>query len=147
MIMTNLIINCDFLLRCLSQTQLQAAWGGSSHSPMSWVFFLLAIGLTVLLGVIVYWRFREELSARLDNSHFMFRELCKAHDLNGSQCKLLQRLAGGLKLANPNSLFVDSSLWQIPEDGPGGKGLTKREWDRLLVIRRVLFLPQIAKPF
>ena len=145
--MINTLFGQNHFIDSANLQPLLGVWINTTHTALGWGLFLTAVVLTIVLGVLTYWRFHKEIDARLDNTHFMFRELCRAHDLSGPQCQLLHRLALGLKLSNPSALFVDSSLWQIPEDRPGRRELTKKEWDRLQVIRRVLFTPAIANPY
>lgn len=136
----NLIVhqaNCQHLL---------ASTVNDPQSIIRWSFLLGLIALTILLGVIAYILIRNRLIKQLDNTRSMFRDLCRAHDLNKTQVKLLQRLAGTLPLTSPSALFVDSSLWRIPDDGKGARGLTTREWEKLQIVRRVLFMPPAVKP-
>ncbi|MGN6133626.1 MAG: hypothetical protein ACTHOU_03955 [Aureliella sp.] len=111
------------------------------------VFLFACVALTLLAGFGLQHWIRAQFSAPLDNSRLLFRELCRAHDLNSCQRRLLHRLALGLKLPSPSALLVDSSLWTIPEDGEAGNGLTKKEWDKLMLLRRVLFQPPAMRPF
>lgn len=104
---------------------------------LSLVFTALICGLYFLA------RYRQGASA--DDHNAIFRDLCRAHDLTGAERRLLKRLAMGLQLSSPGSLFVDSSLWRLPDGSDRHQRLSKAEWDKLLKLQRTLFLPPPAK--
>ncbi len=116
-----------------------------TNSGTSYVVFAV-VALVALLVAATFYLIRYQRSRPIDNAKTIFRELCRAHQLTNAQCKLVWRLATGLKMPHPSMLFLNSALWQIPEDTPGQKGLSKKEWDQLLHIQKMLFLaPPVAR--
>jgi preprotein translocase subunit SecY len=114
-----------------------------AHISAGGFVLLTAICLTVTLGVGIYFLMRRQMSLPIENSRALFRELCRMHQLNSSQRSLMLNLASGLKLIDPSSLFVDSTLWKIPDQAANGKEkvLNKQDWDKLRSLQRVLFMP------
>ena len=121
--------------------RLLAASGKSSGAVSNWAVFALLTAIIAAIGVAVNVYYRLRNGRELDNTRAMFRDLCRAHDLNQTQVKLLQRLANILAPTCPSSLFIDSALWKLPEDARGSKSLTSKEWEKAQVLQRVLFSP------
>jgi hypothetical protein len=110
----------------------------------------IALGLVIAVTIAAIacgWHFLRRLRrGRVDDSKAIFRELCRAHDLQNFQVRLLKRLATGLELPCPSALFIDSSLWRLPDGSDRGKRLSKSDWEKLMRIQRTLFLPLLLKP-
>lgn len=105
---------------------------------------VLSVILTALLcGVYFFTRYRQGIS--IDDPHAIFRDLCRAHDLTSVERRLMKRLAAGLELSSPSALFVDSTLWRLPDGSDRHQRLSKSDWDKLLKLQRTLFLPPPAK--
>ncbi len=129
----------------LSQLFETHAWillAASKRNPISVEFIVIciAIVLTLALAVGTYFLMRNRTPSAESLSRSLFRELCRAHQLTGAQSKLIMRLANGLKLACPATLFVDSTAWRIPVDS-SEDGLDRKEWEKLQVIQKMLFTP------
>ncbi len=112
-------------------------------STNTWVL-VLATTLLVLASAAVFWLVKMRSKSEQDSARALFRELCRAHQLSSSQINLLRRLAVGLRLQHPGVLFMDSSVWRIPEDNNDTKGLSKKDWDKLQAIQRILFMPAVV---
>jgi hypothetical protein len=108
------------------------------------VVVCIAIVLTIGVAVGTYLFMRNRKPSLEEQSRSLFRELCRAHQLTSAQCKLVMRLAKGLKLNCPASLFVDSNTWRIPEDSGDGS-LDRKDWEKLQTIQKMLFMPALAK--
>lgn len=116
------------------------------NAQTSWtIFFGVSVALTILSGFALHHFLRNRLGVPLDNASSMFRELCRTHDLSGHQRRLVWRLACKLNLASPGALFVDSSLWRMPDDEASDKGISEKEWHKLLAIQRMLFQPEATR--
>jgi hypothetical protein len=108
----------------------------------------LGSGLSLIITALscaLYFLIRYRCSRPLDDSRIIFRELCHAHDLTGPERRLVRRLAAGLELACPAALFVDSSLWRLPDGSDRRRRISKADWDKLLKLQCTLFLPPPAK--
>lgn len=108
------------------------------------VVICIAIVLTIALAVGAYFVMRNRQPSVEEQTRSLFRELCRIHQLTGAQSKLVLRLAGGLKLSSPATLFVDSTLWRIPEDNSEGS-LDRQDWEKLQTIQKMLFMPAPAR--
>ncbi len=117
----------------------------TKRSPISAGFVVLCIAtvLTIGLAVGAYFVMRNRTPTSEGLNRSLFRELCRAHQLTGAQSALILRLAQGLKLACPATLFIDSSAWRIPEDTSAGS-LDRKEWEKLQTIQKMLFMPAAA---
>lgn len=111
---------------------------------VGFVVVCIAIVLTIALAVGTYFFMRNRQPSIEEQSRSLFRELCRAHQLSGAQSTLVMRLAKGLKLNCPATLFVDSSAWRIPEDNSKGS-LDRKDWEKLQTIQKMLFMPAMAK--
>lgn len=100
------------------------------------IVLTLAIGLAIGVAVAAYYLIRNQKPSTESLARGLFRELCRAHQLSGTQSKLVWQLATLLKLPCPATLFVDSSAWRIPEGD-----LDKKDWDKLQKIHKTLFQP------
>lgn len=107
---------------------------------VEFIVVCLAIVLTLALAVGAYFLMRNRTPSVESLSRSLFRELCRAHQLSGAQSTLVMRLAKGLKLACPATLFVDSTAWRIPEDS-SEDGLDRKDWEKLQTIQKMLFTP------
>lgn len=136
------------LLSSLSLTALdQPILAASSRNLPAFVVgmgLVLSVILTALFCGLYYLdRYRRGLP--VDDPNSMFRELCRGHDLSGAERRLLKRLASGLELASPSVLFVDSSIWRLPDGSDRHQRLSKADWEKLLKLQCTLFLPPPAK--
>lgn len=127
----------------LNSTVLLAAAKRSAISP-GLIVICLASVLTIALAVGAYFMMRHRQPSVQEQTRSLFRELCRAHQLSSAQAKLVMRLAQGLHLSCPATLFVDNTAWRIPEDNAEG-GLDRKDWEKLLVIQKMLFAPAPAK--
>lgn len=112
--------------------------------PVGFIVVCMAIVLTIALAVGAYFLMRNRQPSVEEQSRSLFRELCRAHQLSGAQSTLVMRLAKGLKLNCPATLFVDSNAWRIPEDSGEGS-LSRKDWEKLQTIQKMLFMPALAK--
>ncbi|MCC6509553.1 MAG: hypothetical protein IT423_10625 [Pirellulaceae bacterium] len=122
---------------------LLAASSKRGQIPVGFLVVVAAILLTLGLAVVAFSIMRRRPQSESEQALSLFRDLCRAHQLTGMQRQLMLRLAGGLKLASPSTLFVDNTAWRIPEDNQEG-GLDKKDWDKLQQIQRMLFMPANA---
>lgn len=111
---------------------------------VEFIVICIAIVLTFALGVGTYFLMRNRQPSVEERTRSLFRELCRAHQLSGAQSKLIARLAEGLKLSSPATLFVDSTAWRIPEDNSEGS-LDRKDWEKLQTIQKMLFMPPLAR--
>lgn len=139
--MMSTFLNCFSLADVTVAEQLLASTSKAGFIPSHWMVFLGLAVIIAAIGVGVHFYNRLRNGRELDNTRAMFRDLCRAHDLNKTQIKLLQRLATILAPTCPSALFVDSALWKLPEDARGSKALTNKEWEKVQVLQRVLFSP------
>ncbi len=108
--------------------------------PVGFIVICIAIVLTIAVAIGAYFLMRNRQPSVEEQSRSLFRELCRAHQLTSAQSHLVMRLAKGLRLACPATLFVDSSSWRIPEDNGEGS-LDRKEWEKLQTIQKMLFMP------
>lgn len=100
--------------------------GGATLDAQSVAFVLLVCALVALAvwGLARYFAFRERQGYNSDRG--LFRELCRAHELNSSSCRLLWQLARFQRLARPADLFIDPRRFETQQlPGP----LAKRKDD------------------
>ena len=87
--------------------------GAFSDTPISWrpfVIAILAIALLTAAGVGgVAWYRRRQRQLR-ECPWVLFRDLCRLHELNARQRRLLRKIARSEKLGNPALLFTDERL-------------------------------------
>lgn len=125
----------------LAATPSDAASTQLLTGPM--VLGLIVVALLLSIGVCYLaqrWR-----GSPHDNAHAMFRDLCRIHHLRRYQVQLLKRLGVDLKLDCPCVLFVDNTLWQLPVAPVSTRSFTEKEWQKLHVVQRTLFLPAAVK--
>jgi hypothetical protein len=101
------------------------------------VVFLLA-----LLGLGLSWACvcltKQFSNKSVANPRKLFKQLCRAHELSGSERRQLERLASLLGLETPAILMIDASLWNIDEL-TNAKKLQPRQSERLLTLQKILY--------
>lgn len=126
----------------------QSLLAASSKGSQPMVFGMGVLGFVIILsvacGVYAFVRYRN--GSLTDNADSMFRELCRTHDIHPQERRLMKRLATGLKLSCPSALFIDTSLWILPDGAGEAERLSAADWNKLLKVQRTLFLPPPAKP-
>lgn len=127
-------MNSMMLLAAAKRSQISAGF----------VVICIAVTLTIGLAVGAYFLMRNRQPSADERTRSLFRELCRAHQLTRAQSTLVMRLAQGLKLACPAILFVDSTVWRIPEDNSEGS-LDRKDWEKLQTIQKMLFTPALAR--
>lgn len=137
-------------------SQLLSLWSlGGFEQPLlaasgkSLLTVLIGLGsgfslIVTALSCALYFLIRYRRGRPLDDSRSLFRELCHAHDLTGAERRLVKRLALGLELPSPAALFVDSSIWRLPDGSDRHPRISKADWDKLLKLQCTLFLPPPA---
>jgi hypothetical protein len=102
----------------------------------------IVVGLLVLIGLGLTWAcvyFTKSLNAKLAaNPRKLFKQLCRAHELSGSERRQLERLAKLSELENPAILIIDSSVWNVDEL-VAAKKLQPKQRERLLTLQHVLY--------
>ena len=73
----------------------------------------IVIGITLAVWLAMLYMQRRERSSYYSPKKLL-RELCNAHRLTWAESWLLSRLASGLKLAQPASLFLRPELFATP---------------------------------
>ena len=110
----------------------------ASTGSNAWLWLGLGV-LAVAVGGAIYALVLYRNSLKVENARCLFRELCRAHQLTSSKRQLILKLANRLEIADPCVLFMDSTLWKMP-DPQGANALTGKQWDRLRACQRELFL-------
>ncbi len=102
----------------------------------------IVVILLALVGLALTWacvyltkRFSNKPVA---NPRKLFKQLCSAHELSGSERRQLEHLASLLGLENPAILMIDSSLWDV-DNLISAKKLQLRQRDRLLTLQKMLY--------
>jgi hypothetical protein len=81
----------------------------------------LAITAALLVGLIVWHYYSARAKGRLPSNspRALFRELCRAHNLDRRERRLLQRLTSARRIASPAALFVQPEYFEefdLPDD-------------------------------
>jgi hypothetical protein len=100
------------------------------------IVLLALIGLGLTLGCIYLTKLLS--SKPLANPRKLFKQLCRVHELTGSERRQLEHLAKLTGVENPAILMIDSSLWNVDELLATKKLQTKQR-ERLLALQRVLY--------
>ena len=100
------------------------------------IAFLALIGLGLTLACVY---FTKRLSNKpLANPRKLFKQLCRAHELTGSERRQLEHLAKLLGVETPAILMIDTSIWNVDEL-VAAKKLQPKQRDRLITLQRVLY--------
>jgi hypothetical protein len=83
---------------------------------LTWV--LLVAGVFVLIAFIASIVARRDKRRLYNSPRALFRELCRAHQLDGPSCRLLRRLARRQRLAQPARLFLEPRWFDPADAGP-----------------------------
>jgi len=100
------------------------------------VVFLVLIGLG-LSWACVYLT-KKFSSKSVANPRKLFKQLCRAHELSGSERRQLEQLAKLLGLETPAILMIDTSLWKVDEL-VSSKELLPKQRERLMTLQRILY--------
>ncbi|MFV2066825.1 MAG: hypothetical protein ACC645_07560 [Pirellulales bacterium] len=94
--------------------------GSHARFGMEEIFIGLAILACVVAGAILLTRMltREERLRRTNNPWALFRSLCRAHQLQRPEVRLLRRVARAQQLDQPARLFLEPEWIRIPRDNP-----------------------------
>jgi hypothetical protein len=115
-------------------------WGrfdGQHASSGNYDLVILAIAAIALIAAIA-WQFvphRRQREFRLNSSVRLFGELCRAHQLDRSQCRLLKQLAAARGITNQALLFVEPEQFDIATLSPRLKAAA----DEVRQLRHQLF--------
>ncbi len=105
------------------------------------VVLLLAL-LAVVVGVI--WLLSRHIqrkeAAGYNQPRALFRELCRAHELDWSDRRLLLQVAHLQRITNPTWLFVQPELWNVDRL----EGGLESQRARVAALRDKLFAPAPA---
>ena len=100
------------------------------------VVLLALVGLGLSLACVYLTKLFSAKPAA--NPRKLFKQLCRAHELSGSERRQLEQLAKLTGVENPAVLMIDSSLWNVDEL-VAAKKLHPKQCDRLLTLQRVLY--------
>ena len=108
----------------------------------------IVILLLALVGLVVSWTcfyLTKRLTAKpVANPRKLFRQLCRAHELTGSERRQLEHLAKLLGIDTPAILMIDASLWNI-DKLINAKKLQPKQRERLLSLQKILYeLPRLS---
>jgi hypothetical protein len=104
----------DWIWQSSALSQTHHVWGRFDHERPTYnlgyvLAFLAAAGILVAAAIVlIRWR----RSFRTNSKRSLFRELCRAHRLPASSCRLLMRLAAARGLSNPSLLFVEPRYFE-----------------------------------
>jgi hypothetical protein len=100
------------------------------------VLILAVIGLALCWACLCLTKqFSKKPAA---NPRKLFKLLCRAHELAGSERRQLERLARLSSLENPAILMIDSTLWKVNELVIAKK-LQPKQGERLVALQRILY--------
>ncbi len=111
--------------------------------PLLVMLLVVGVALAGLFGGI--YLHRKFLGKPLLNRHKLFAQLCRAHQLTGTQSRLLRNLADRLKLPTPSVLMLDVGLWQL-DDLLQNKIIDARRFELLQTLQRTLYTEVIPVP-
>jgi len=100
------------------------------------VVFLVLIGLGLSWACVYLTKKFSSKSAA--NPRKLFKQLCRAHELSGSERRQLEQLAKLLGLETPAILMIDTSLWKVDEL-VSSKELLPKQRERLMTLQRILY--------
>ncbi len=100
------------------------------------VVLLVLIGLGLSLACVYL---TKKLSAKpVANPRKLFKHLCRAHELTGTERRQLEHLANLLGVETPAILMIDTSLWNVDEL-VNAKKLQPKQRERLMALQRLLY--------
>ena len=77
----------------------------------------MVLGLVIIVAWLASTFYKMSSSESCNSPGKLFRDLCKAHELDGNSKRLLKMLADRNKVAQPAQVFVDEALWEpVSED-------------------------------
>jgi hypothetical protein len=92
-------------------------------SQLHWTDFLPYIAAFVLItggwALYVHLKRRNDMTARCDDPHKLFRELCLAHQLDRASRRLLLQLAAAWNFSQPAQVFLTPAAFEpsrLPAD-------------------------------
>jgi hypothetical protein len=98
-------------------------WGRFDHERAAFgpeQMLLVSGGFVLIVAAVLVWNRltrRAQRTFTCNNSSRLFRELCRAHRLNGAARRLLKSLAAARELENPALVFVKPECFE-PADLP-----------------------------
>ncbi len=99
---------------------------------------LLLIFVGISLSCICV-QLTKAFSARnTENHRKLFLQLCRAHQLSGSERRLLEHLAALVGLDTPAVLMIDASRWHL-ERLTREKKIDTQHQERLLTLKKMLY--------
>lgn len=133
--------------------QLPIAAANLHGTGLRTIIALAAAGSMVVTAALSYYFLVYRPKHFAHSPRGLFRQLCRIHQLNGSQCGLLEKLATASKVVHPAILFLDAHAWSVIDD-KGSEGLSEKQKAALIKLRPMLFThdqvttpaPQAAAP-
>ncbi len=102
----------------------------------------IVVLLLTLIGLGLCWvciSLTKRLSQKpAANSRKLFKQLCRVHELSGSERRQLEELARLHGIETPAVLMIDTSLWRVDELVEAKK-LQPKQRERLLTLQKVLY--------
>jgi hypothetical protein len=92
--------------------------GGAGGDSLELTFFLLAIVTAILVISLVSRHVNQKERGGFSSYRALFRELCRKHELNWKERRLLCQLARRRGEQHPVFLFADPAKWDIDDLGP-----------------------------
>ncbi len=116
------------------------------HGGSTWKLGHLIGFLGVLILIVVgAWLLSRYLSYRDGRGYHspkaLFRELCRAHGLDGTSRRLLWKLAQSQQLSQPAQIFLEPDCFDIEKVN----GKLREQFDQLRAVHRTIFGPETAE--
>jgi len=105
--------------------------GGAAFSFTKLVILFAALALVGVASWLLATFYRMSVCETCNHPGKLFRELCRAHELDRGSCRLLRQLAEQHNLEQPALVFVDTSLWNVTFE--------EAEQDRIAQLKTMLF--------
>lgn len=125
----------------ISQSRIQAMNQGfrtQQDSGYASIIMIAIVFLTLGLAAGIYFYVKFKAQKVVDDPALLFRELSRAHGLNGRQRKLLLQLAKSRGLKDPCTLFLSPSLFSLDPQSDA-QLCQPKILKKFLVVQRILF--------
>jgi hypothetical protein len=104
-----------FSANCSASVALLAARVNLSGAQLA-LFISLVAAVVALLRLATWWS--QERVPRAHRPHKLFQALCKAHQLDQTQQRLLSLMSKSLSLTHPGEIFLRAELFDGDRLGP-----------------------------
>jgi hypothetical protein len=87
-------------------------------SEDGWLIIAIIVGGVLAALLLAKWMARHDTTRRIYSPRALFRQLCKAHNLDWSSRRLLKRIAQSHGLAHPARLFLEPQRFALESLAP-----------------------------